>query len=474
MNPRDVDVVIVGTGQAAVPLAVALASRGETVMVFEGGLPGGSCVNVGCTPTKTLRKSARVAHMARRAAEFGVHVGDVEVDFAAAMERAERVVRASREGLIAWMNDADGVTLVPEWARFDGRARDRFIVRGRTQAFAARRVYLNTGTRPALPTIDGLTSVPYLTNETVMSLRERPQHVIVLGGSYIGLEMGQILRRLGSEVTIIEHAGAVAEREDADVSASIREMLEAEGIRVMTSTDVVGVQSVGGAGGAQEIVASTQTVGASSSGEVRGSHLLIATGRAPNTRDLALDTVGVQCDERGFVTVNGQLESSVAGIFALGDINRRGAFTHTSYQDHEIVLDNLRGGSRTADGRVITYAMYTDPPLGRVGMNARDAQSLIPGGRRFLTASHDMAKVSRAKEEGETTGVLRVLVDADSERFVGATLLGINADEIVQVVGAMMAADVSYRVLKDALPVHPTVAEFFPTLLGKLEPLAAS
>ncbi len=471
---RDVDVVVIGTGQAAVPLAVALAARGESVVVFEGGLPGGSCVNVGCTPTKTLRKSARVAHMARRAAEFGVQVGTVEVDFAAAMERTEAVVRASRDGLIGWMHGASGVALVPEWARFDGQARDRFIVRGSTQSFAARRVYLNTGTRPALPPIEGLDTVSHYTNETIMSLRERPKHVIVLGGSYIGLEMGQIFRRLGSAVTIIERADAVADREDADISSRIRDFLEAEGAQVLTATTVVGVQVNEAGHGTRELLLRTQSTRSGTTSEVRGSHLLIATGRLPNTGDLALDTVGVQRDDRGFVPVNGQLETNVSGIFALGDINRRGAFTHTSYQDHEIVLANLSGGSRTANGRTTTYAMYTDPPLGRVGMNERDARSLMQGGRRFLTASHEMSKVSRAKEEGETTGVLRVLVDADSERFVGATLLGIGADEIVQVVGAMIAADVSYRVLKDALPVHPTVTEFFPTLLGKLEPLAAS
>jgi pyruvate/2-oxoglutarate dehydrogenase complex dihydrolipoamide dehydrogenase (E3) component len=324
-----------------------------------------------------------------------------------------------------------------------------------------------------VPPIDGLAEVPYLTNETIMALRQRPEHLVILGGSYIGLELGQIFRRLGSAVTVVESGRAIASREDPDVSARIAEMLRAEGVSLLTDAQVERVtQHDAIARATLSLAMHVRTPEQAETQEVRASHVLVATGRLPNTERLGLDSVGVQVDDRGFITVNGRLETSVPGIWALGDVNRRGAFTHTSYQDHEIVLANHVGGSRTADDRITTYAMFTDPPLGRVGLGEREAREQMAHGRRFLTASHEMQFVSRAKEEGETIGVLKVLVDADTHRFAGATLLGIGADEIVQVVGAMMAADAPYQVLRDALPVHPTVTEFFPTLLGKLKPLA--
>lgn len=469
-----VDAVVIGTGQAGPALARALATRGETVVIFEGGLVGGSCVNVGCTPTKTLRKSARVAHMARRAAEFGVHTGELRIDFAAAMERTAQIVQDSRSGLTGSLESTDGLTLVRGWASFAGRASERFVVKGAEVVVHAKRVYLNTGTRPFTPPIPGIDDTPYLTNETVMSLRERPEHLVILGGSYISLELGQIFRRLGSKVTVIEMGATLASREDPDVSARIQAMLEAEDITIHTGSTVTRVSGDETAvtleverknAPTENTAAQIETV------TVRGSHLLVATGRTPNTGSLGLDTVGVTVDARGFVEVNGALETNVAGIWALGDINKRGAFTHTSYQDHEIVLANHLGGERSADGRIMTYAMFTDPPLGRVGMSEREARSLQSEGRRFLVARHEMKNVSRAKEEGETIGVISVLVDAQTDRFVGATLLGINADEVVQVIGAMMAADAPFQALRDALPVHPTVTEFFPTILGKLAPL---
>ena len=461
------DAIVIGTGQAAPALATALARRGERVVVFEGGELGGSCVNVGCTPTKTLRKSARVAHLVSRAHEFGVHTGPITIDFAAAMERMAGIVNASRTGLTKWMEKTEGLTIVREWAQFAGREANNFVVRGGAITASAPRVYINSGTRPSTPAIPGLATVPYLTNETVIALRERPSHLVILGGSYIGLELGQIFRRLGSDVTVIEAGGAVAGREDPDISARIADMLTVEGVSLRTGTTVEEVTLSGPA-------ALTLTLRDGTAGNVttvQASHLLVATGRLPNTEQLGLEHVGLAVDARGFVPVNGRLETAVPGIWALGDVNRRGAFTHTSYQDHEIVLANHTGGERTADGRVTTYAMFTDPPLGRVGLTETDARALMAQGRRFLSASHEMKFVSRAKEESETVGVIKVLVDAQTERFVGATLLGIGADEIVQIIGAMMAADVPYQVLRDALPVHPTVTEFFPTILRKLAPL---
>ncbi len=465
-----VDAIFIGTGQAAPALATALARRGERVVVFDGGPLGGCCVNVGCTPTKTLRKSARVAHLVSRASEFGVHTGPVTIDFAAALNRVAGIVDASRVGLTNWMEKTEGLTIVREWAQFVGREERGVMVRGGATTAIAPRVYINSGTRPSAPPIPGLADVPYLTNETVMALRERPAHLAILGGSYIGLELGQIFRRLGSDVTIIEAGSAVASREDPDISARITELLAAEGVTLRTGTALNSVAIAGPT--ALTLSLRDSTTGSETT--LQASHLLVATGRLPNTEQLGLEHVGLAVDSRGFIPVNGRLETTVPGIWALGDVNRRGAFTHTSYHDHDIVLANHTGGARTADGRVTTYAMFTDPPLGRVGLSETDARALMADGRRFLTASHEMKFVSRAKEESETVGVIKVLVDADTERFVGATLLGIGADEIVQIIGAMMAADAPYQVLRDALPVHPTVAEFFPTILGKLAPLATA
>ncbi len=460
-TPIEVDVAAIGTGQATPALATALAARGETVVVFEAGAVGGSCVNVGCTPTKTLRKTARVAHMARRAADFGVSVGDVRIDFPAAMQRVQKIVGASRGGLENWLTSTTGLQLVRARAALAGRHGDRFVIQAGAQTFHASRVYLNVGTRPLVPPIEGLAQASPLTNETILSLPHAPAHLIVIGGSYIGLEFAQIFRRLGSAVTVLQVSSRIASRETPDISARLTAMLEAEGVRIVTGRQIERVTRVG-ADDVHVVLAGGETI--------RGSDILVATGQIPNTDGLGLETVGITRDAHGFIPVDGTLATSAPGIWALGDVNRRGAFTHTSWQDHEIVLANLAGGSRTADGRVTTYAMFTDPPLGRIGMDETEARAAMATGRRFLFAEHEMLRVSRAKEEGETIGVIRVLVDAETHRFVGITMLGINADEIVQVVAAQMAADAPFEVLRDMLPVHPTVTEFFPTILGKLAP----
>ncbi len=459
--PIEVDVAAIGTGQATPALSTALAGRGESVVVFESGLVGGSCVNVGCTPTKTLRKTARVAHMAHRASEFGVDVGDVRVDVGRAMQRVRQVVEASRSGLEGWLGNTSGLQLVRERARIEGRSGDRFVVAAGSRRFHASRIYLNVGTSPVIPPIPGLADARPLTNESILSLTSAPAHLVIIGGSYIGLEFAQIFRRLGSAVTVLEVSPAIASRETPDISARLTAMLEGEGIRIMAGARIEQVT---------RHADDDLSVSLTGPETIRGSALLVATGRKPNTAGLGLETVGITLDAHGYVPVDGTLATSVPGIWALGDVNRRGAFTHTSWQDHEIVLANLAGGHRTVDGRVTTYAMYTDPPLGRIGMNEIEARAAMLGGRRFEFAEHEMSRVSRAKEEGETIGVIRVLVDADTHRFAGITMLGINADEIVQVIAAMMAADAPYEVLRDMLPVHPTVTEFFPTILGKLAP----
>jgi pyruvate/2-oxoglutarate dehydrogenase complex dihydrolipoamide dehydrogenase (E3) component len=464
------DDVIVGSGQAAPALAVALGSQGRNVALIEGNQIGGSCVNYGCTPTKTLRKSARVAHMVRNANIFGVNVTGFTVDFAAAMARMRERVLTSRSGLEQWLASSKGVTLIRGWATIDGRDDNRFKIRIGDRTITADRVFLNTGTRPFIPPVPGLAESGYLDNISLLALNERPRHLIVVGGSYIGLEMGQIFRRLGAEVTIILAAPDVASSEDDDVSESIRNFLEAEGVRILRNTRLARVQRTNPG----------ITVELANGDRVEGSHILIAAGRLPNTDRLSLSTVGVEMDERGFVPTDDLLRTNVDGIWALGDINKRGAFTHTSYHDHEIVLASITDGAASkgalyqwssAAMRPQTYAMFTDPPLGRVGLGLREAKAAANSGRRILVATHQMAHVSRAKEESETHGLIRLIVDGDTEKFLGATVLGMTGDEIIAIISNYMATGASYRIMQQALPVHPTVAEFLPTILAKLEPI---
>ena len=454
----DFDVAVIGTGQAGPNLAMTLAGRGEKVALIEGGLVGGSCVNHGCTPTKTLRKSARVAHLVQRAGDFGIQAREINIDFAAAMKRMQQRVDASRAGLEETMAGQHNLTLLRGWGTFSGQAGDRFELSAGDQPLRAARVFLNTGTRAFIPPLPGIEGVPHLDNVSLLQLRERPRHLIIIGGSYIGLEMGQIFRRLGSEVTVIEAGPRITGRENEAVSTALTEMLQAEGLHFHTGHEIERVEKRFDAGVAV-------TVGKQ---RVEGSHLLVATGRSPNTERLNLAAVGVETDERGFVPTNGKLETNVPGIWAVGDINKRGAFTHTSYQDSQIVLANLQGDARSADGRVPSYAMYTDPPLGRVGLSEAQARD---SGRATLVAHVQMKDVSRAKEEGETAGLMQILVDQQSEQIVGASLLGFGCDEVIQVISYFMATGARYQVLRDALPIHPTVAEFLPFLLGKLEPL---
>jgi pyruvate/2-oxoglutarate dehydrogenase complex dihydrolipoamide dehydrogenase (E3) component len=455
------DVAVIGAGQAGPTIAIALARRGEKVALIEGGLVGGSCVNYGCTPTKTLRKSARVAHLVRRAGDFGIHAGTVEVDFAATMERMQQRVDESRVGLEESITGQDGLSLLRGWGVFAGRAGDRFELTAGDQTLRAARVFLNTGTRARIPPLPGINDVPHLDNISLLRLRERPRHLIIIGGSYIGLEMGQIFRRLGSEVTVIEAGPRITGHENEAVSMALTEMMQAESIRICTGNEIEQVQMRSGDGIAVKVGGQL----------IEGSHLLVATGRNPNTERLNLAAVGVETDAHGFVPTNGRLETNVPGIWAVGDINKRGAFTHTSYQDGQIVLANLKGGARTSEGRVTTYAMYTDPPLGRVGLSEREAHD---SGRPMLVANFQMKDVSRAKEESETAGLMQILVDQQSEEIVGASLLGFGCDEVIQVISNFMATGARYQVLRDALPIHPTVAEFLPFLLDKLEPLKYS
>jgi len=431
MGDRSFDSIIIGAGQAGPSLAVTLAKRGEKVALIEAERLGGTCINNGCTPTKTLRKSARVAYIARRAAEFGIDTGPVTVDFPRAMARMRERVDTSRAGLESWVRGS-GVEVIIGHGKIEGREGEQFRVNACGEALLAAKLLLNTGTRPFMPPIPGLDGVPALDNRSLLALDELPGHLVIIGGSYIGLEMAQIFRRLGADVTVIEGGPALASRENPDISAMIREFLEAEGITVHTGAKIEGVSGASG----------TITV-RMDTGVASGTHLLVATGRLPNTD----------------------------GVWALGDINGRGAFTHTSYHDFEIVAENLARGTRSADERVMAYAMFTDPPLGHVGIQRYEAQKLADEGRNILIAEHDMKDVSRAKEESELTGRIRIIVDGDDGKVLGATMLGINADEIIQVFSNFMAAGGHWQAMRNALPVHPTVTEFMPTILAKLAPL---
>ena len=450
------DAVVIGAGQAGPSVASTYASQGKRVAVVEMAQPGGTCLNHGCRPTKALRASAVVAHSARRAAEFGVHVGEVRVDFGEAIGRVHTLIDGMRASLQHSFDTTDGLDYVHGRATLvgdrSGREHRVLVTTDEgEQELTTAEVFLNVGTRAAIPTIDGLDDVPYLTEIELLALTELPEHLVIVGGGYVGLEFGQMFRRFGSEVTIIA-GGGIAAREDPDVQQILSEMFTGEGITIVQGRPS-SVRREGG-GVAVEVP---------DVGTVTGSHLLVATGRRSNTDLLGPDT-GLTMDERGFVVTDDRFGGSVPGVWALGDMNGRGAFTHTSYADGDIYLHP----PRTVAGRVMTYAMFTDPPLGRVGWTSQQARE---SGRNVLKGEIAMAGVSRAVLESEETGVMRVLVDADTEEFLGATILGLQADDVVQVVGVAMQAGVRYPTVRDALPIHPTVSEFFPTILAALEPL---
>ncbi|HEX4983648.1 MAG TPA: mercuric reductase [Ilumatobacteraceae bacterium] len=454
------DAIVIGAGQAGPGIARHLAAAGQRVALIEADKVGGTCLNRGCRPTKALRASARVAHLARTAGRHGVCTGQVSVDFAAVMARKDALVDQWVDGYADSLAHTDGLTLLYGEARFTGRSGSQFAVAVGDRSLTAAQVFLNVGTRATKPPIPGLDDVAWLDNDRVLHLDELPTHLVILGGSYIGLELGQLFARFGSAVTIVERGERIAAREDADISAEIARFLTAEGVGLRMSATVERIEPMGD--GVRVHVAGDDPID--------GSHLLVAIGRTPNTDRLDLDRVGLETDDRGFVPTDGVFRTAVDGIWALGDINSRGAFTHTSYQDSEILVDHLSGGRRTADGRIPTYAMFTDPPLGRVGMTEREAKA---SGRSVSKATIPASHVTRAVLDGETDGLISILVDAESERILGASVLCIAGDEIVQIISALMHADASCRVLAEMLPIHPTVAEFYPTILGRLAPLEA-
>jgi pyruvate/2-oxoglutarate dehydrogenase complex dihydrolipoamide dehydrogenase (E3) component len=453
---RHCDAIVIGTGQSGPSLAVRLAQAGKNTVLVERKLLGGTCVNTGCIPTKTLIASARAAWMARHAADYGVMIaGAVTVDMKRVKARKDQVVRQSSEGLREWLQGTSNLTLIEGHARFE----NAHTVRVGEDLWHAPEIFINTGGRAQIPPIPGLADTGYLTNASMMDVDFLPPHLLIAGGSYIGLEFAQMYRRFGSEVTVLEAGPRLIAREDEDVSAAILDILQRDGIRVLCNTAIRQAARRG-----DKIVLS---VGDGS--EVTGSHLLVATGRVPNTEDLGLDAAGIATDERGYIRVDEQLRTNVPGIWALGDVNGRGAFTHTSYNDYEIVAANLfDGASRSVKDRIQAYALFIDPPLGRAGMSEREARA---SGRRILAGTMPMSRVGRARERGETQGFMRVLVDADTQRILGAALLGVEGDEVIHSILDVMYADAPYTVLQRAMHIHPTVSELVPTLLGGLKPL---
>jgi pyruvate/2-oxoglutarate dehydrogenase complex dihydrolipoamide dehydrogenase (E3) component len=452
------DAIIIGTGQAGPALARRLVAAGWKVAIIERKLFGGTCVNTGCTPTKTLVASAYAAHLARRAADYGVTVGGtVKVDMKTVKARADAVVGQSRDGVERSLRTLKGCTVYQGHARFVGQKE----VQVGKDLLEADKIFINVGGRAVVPPIPGLDTVPYLTNSSMMEVDFLPRHLIVLGGSYVGLEFAQIYRRFGSEVTVVERAQRLIAREDEDVSRAVANILTDEGIDIRVDCKVAGVAMHG-----SNIALKVET---EASREIVGTHLLLAIGRRPNTDDLGLDKAGVACDERGYIQVDEHLRSNVPGIWALGDCNGCGAFTHTSWNDFEIVAANiLDNDARRITDRIEAYALYTDPPLGRAGMTEAEVRK---SGRPGLIATMAMEDVSRAVERGETKGFMKILVDKETKQILGASLLGLAGDEVIHCILDAMYARAPYTVMQRAMHIHPTVSELIPTMIGDLVPL---
>ena len=457
---RHFDAIIIGTGQAGPALAARFAAAGMTVAIIERHKFGGTCVNTGCIPTKTLVASAYAAHVARRGAEYGFDVtGDVRVDMKRVKARKDDVSGRSNRGVEEWLRGLNNCTVIQGHARFQSS----HTVVVNDEVLQADKLFINVGGRSSVPAMPGLQDVPFLTNSSMMDVDFLPEHLVIVGGSYIGLEFGQMYRRFGSHVTIVEMGPRLIGREDEDISEAVRDILEAEGIQIRLNATCISL--------AKRNNGVAVRMGCDEGPpEVVGTHVLLAVGRIPNTNDLGLDRAGVATDPRGYIVVDEQLQTNVPGIWALGDCNGRGAFTHTSYNDYEIVADNLLNGDyRRVSDRIQAYALYTDPPLGRCGMTDLEIRK---SGRAALAAKLPMSRVGRAAEKGETQGFMKISVDAQTQHILGAAILGTGGDEVIHVLLDVMYAKAPYTLVQRAMHIHPTVAEFLPVVLSKLEPVA--
>jgi len=447
------DHIILGTGQATGTLLGKLIPTGDSIAVIEGAKVGGSCVNYGCTPTKTMVASARAIHMARRGDFYGFSTGDINVDYKRVRERMNEIRNGSSSGLENWMNGTDNVTLFTEWGSFRGPK----TIKANSEEIEGDKIYINTGTRAFNPPIKGLDEVSWMDNVRLLDLEELPEHLLIIGGGYVGVEFSQVFRRFGSEVTIIQRGDQLMPREDEDVADSIQKILEDEGIRVMCNSEAEAASEENG----------TVELTLTSGDKVNGSHLLIATGRVPNSDTINPEAAGLETDLRGFLQVDDFCRTNIDGVFAVGDVNGEGAFTHTSVNDAEIVLDYLNGGDRAISKREVIYGLFIDPPMGRVGMTEKEARK---AGKNVLKATRPMSKISRAKEMGETKGFAKLLVDGDTDLILGASVLGPGGDEIINMFAAIMHSQIPCREYRKVVLVHPTVSELMPWVLDGLKP----
>jgi pyruvate/2-oxoglutarate dehydrogenase complex dihydrolipoamide dehydrogenase (E3) component len=456
--PERYDAIVIGVGQAAPALCARLDKEGLKTAVIERKLLGGTCVNTGCIPTKTLIASAHAAHLARRGGDYGFDPGRVRMDMKAVKRRKDHVVRQSVDALKKWLGGMKNVTLMHGQAKFT--APRRVAVNG--HELEAERVFINVGARAAVPDLPGVKEVPFYTNSSIMKVDFTPPHLVIVGGSYIGLEFAQMYRRFGSEVTIVERLPKLLPREDDDVAAEIGAIIKREGIHIRTDAECMALKRKG-----KQIAVTLECKHGKPIAQ--GTHVLLAVGRTPNTGDLGLREAGIQVDERGYIKVDDECCTSAAGVWALGECNGKGAFTHTSYNDYEIVAANLfDGDKRRISDRIQTYALFIDPPLGRAGMSEAEAKK---SGRRVLVGKRPMTRVGRAREAGETQGFMKVLVDAESNELLGAAILGLSGDEVVHSLLDMMYAKRPYTTIQRAMHIHPTVTELVPTMLGELKPL---
>ncbi|WP_333676266.1 FAD-containing oxidoreductase [Dyella sp.] len=451
------DAVVVGAGQAGPSLAERLGKSGRKVAVVERKLVGGTCVNTGCIPTKAMVASAYVAQQARRAASYGVNTGDVRVDMEAVWQRTQGISGQSRSSVEKWLAGMQNVSLLRGHAAFEST----HTLRVGDTLIEADEIFLNVGGRAVVPDFPGIDSVPYLTNTSVLQLRELPRHLVIVGGSYIGLEFGQMFRRFGAEVTIVERSDRLLPKEDPDVSAAVVDILEQEGIKLHLAAKCIELR---GKSGEISVVAQCARPGL----DVRGTHLLLAVGRRPNTDALGLDKAGVATDAHGYIVVDDQCRTNVPGIWAMGECNGKGAFTHTAYNDYEIVAANvLDGEPRRISDRILAYALFIDPPLGRIGLTEQEA---LKQGHDVRVGVRPMTRVGRAVERGETLGFMKVIVDGKTEQLLGAAILGVSGDEAIHSLLDVMYAKARYQTVTHAVHIHPTVAELLPTVLQSLSP----
>ncbi len=451
------DAIIVGAGQAGPSLAGRLTAAGMSVALIERHLFGGTCVNTGCMPTKTMVASAHAAHLARRGADFGVLTGPVSVDLARVRARVDAVVRDARDGVERWLRSLPRCTIIRGHARFEAPE----IIRIGEDRLSAPRIFIDVGGRAIVPALPGVDRAPHLNNSSLLALDVLPAHLVVVGGSYVGLELAQIYRRFGAQVTVLERQPRLIANEDTEVSEAIRTILEGEGISVRTSAECIRLAP-------RDVGVEVSVHCADGVPEVIGSHVLLAVGRRANTDDLGLERAGVATDARGYIKVDDGLATSVPGIWALGECNGHGAFTHTAYNDYEIVAANLLNGERRrVSDRIPGYALFIDPPLGRVGLTERQAHAR---GRPLLVGSRPMSRVSRAVEKGETQGLMKVVADAETRQILGAAILGPGGDEAIHGIIDAMNARVPYTQLEWAVPIHPTVSELIPTVLREMVP----